>query len=77
MSKGAALQALCAKLDLGPGEVMAFGDAGNDLEMLSWAGWSFAMENGTDEAKAAARYLAPANVDAGVGRMVEKYVLEA
>ncbi len=77
VSKGAALQALCAKRDLGPGEVMAFGDAGNDLEMLSWAGWSFAMENGTDEAKAAARYLAPANVDAGVGRMVEKYVLEA
>lgn len=76
VSKGAALQALAAHLGLEPREVMAFGDAGNDLEMLSWAGWSFAMENGTDEAKAAARYIAPANVDAGVGQMVERYVLK-
>lgn len=75
VSKGAALQALAAHLGLGPQEVMAFGDAGNDLEMLSWAGYSFAMENGTDEAKAAAKYLAPANTEAGVGQMVEQYVL--
>ncbi|WP_251446844.1 HAD family hydrolase [Vermiculatibacterium agrestimuris] len=75
VSKGAALQALAAHLGLGAEEIMAFGDAGNDLEMLSWAGYSFAMENGTEEARAAARYLAPANVDAGVGQMVERYVL--
>lgn len=74
VSKGSALQALAQRLDLGPERVMAFGDAGNDLEMLAWAHWSFAMENGTPEAKAAARYQAPANTDAGVGRMVEQYL---
>jgi len=75
VSKGDALQALCAHLGLGPDQVMAFGDAGNDLEMLEWAGWSFAMDNGTPAAKAAARMTAPANDQAGVGQMVERYVL--
>jgi len=69
------LRALGAHLGLVPEQVMAFGDAGNDLEMLDFAGWSFAMANGSDEAKAHARYPAPANTEAGVGQMVEKYVL--
>lgn len=76
VNKGAALSALAGKLGLSPAEVMAFGDAGNDLEMLSWAEWSFAMENGTDAAKRAARYLAPPNHAGGVGRMVAQYVLK-
>lgn len=75
INKGIALQALAKHLGLSADEVMAFGDAGNDLEMLSWAGWSFAMENGTDEAKAAAKYLTARNSEAGVGQAVEKYVL--
>lgn len=75
VSKGKALVDLCASLGYTPGEVMAFGDADNDLEMLSWAGWSFAMENGSDAVKEAANYLAPANSEAGVGQMVERYVL--
>lgn len=74
-NKGAALSALCAKLGITSDEVMAFGDADNDPEMLSWAGWSFAMANGTEAAKAAAKYHAPANTESGVGQMVEMYVL--
>lgn len=76
VNKGAALAALSARLGLTPSEVMAFGDAGNDLEMLGWAGWSFAMENGTPAARAAARYLAPPNNEGGVGKMVRRYVLQ-
>jgi len=75
-SKGLALQALAKHLGLDAREIMAFGDANNDLEMLRWAFWSFAMANGTAEARSAGRYIAPANVEAGVGQMVEKYVLE-
>lgn len=75
VSKGKALAGLCARLGYAPSQVMAFGDADNDLEMLSWAGWSFAMENGSDAVKAAASYLAPPNGQAGVGQMVERYVL--
>lgn len=75
VNKGVALRALAEHLGLSAEEVMAFGDALNDLEMLSWAGWSFAMENGTDEAKAAAKYLTGRNSDSGVAVAVEKYVL--
>lgn len=75
INKGVALQVLAEHLNLKADEVMAFGDAKNDLEMLSWAGWSFAMANATAEAKASARYLAGRNSEAGVAQAVEKYVL--
>ena len=76
VNKGAAAKALCARMGWTAEQVMAFGDAGNDLELLAWAGWSFAMANGTDQARAAARYTAPANTEAGVGQAVERYFLD-
>ncbi|TCG10718.1 HAD family hydrolase [Mycoplasma todarodis] len=36
-------------------EVMVFGDSGNDLQMIKGAGYGVAMENATEEAKAAAK----------------------
>lgn len=73
VNKGRALAALADKLGLDASQVMAFGDADNDLEMLAWAGWSFAMENGTEQAKAAAKFVTGSNVAGGVGMAVEKY----
>ncbi len=75
VNKGSAVQALCRELGLEPTQVMAFGDAGNDLELLRWAGWSFAMGNASDEAKAAARYITGTNREGGVGMAVEQYLL--
>ena len=76
VNKGSAVQALCRELGLEPTQVMAFGDAGNDLELLHWAGWSFAMGNASDEAKAAARYVTGTNREGGVGMAIERYLLE-
>ena len=73
--KGRALASLADKLGLSPAQVMAFGDADNDLEMLEWAGYSFAMENATDQAKQAAKFLTGRNDDGGVGMAVEQYCL--
>ena len=70
-NKGNALRALCRRLGIGPEQVMAFGDAGNDLEMLSFAGWSFAMGNATEEARAAAKYVTGTNARDGVAQAVE------
>ncbi len=42
-SKGAALEAACRYLELSPREVVAFGDADNDVEMFRVAGASVAM----------------------------------
>ncbi|MEG1858388.1 MAG: Cof-type HAD-IIB family hydrolase, partial [Pseudoflavonifractor sp.] len=61
--KGSALAALCGDLGIAPHQVMAFGDAQNDVSMLTWAGCSCAMENGSDAAKAAAKHLVPANTE--------------
>lgn len=52
-------------------EVLAFGDGGNDLEMLRHAGFGFAMANGSAAAKAAAGYLAPSNDEAGVLKVID------
>lgn len=73
VNKGRALAALADRLGLNVSQVMAFGDADNDLEMLEWAGWSFAMANGTDQAKAAAKFTTGSNAEGGVGMAVEKY----
>lgn len=73
--KGRALAALAETLGLTADQVMAFGDADNDLEMLEWAGWSFAMENATDQAKAAAKFRTGTNQEGGVGMAVEKFCL--
>ena len=75
VDKGEALKVLCEKLGIDASEVMAFGDADNDLGMLSWAGWSFAMGNGTDKAKAAAKHVTGTNADSGVAQGVEQYAL--
>ena len=48
--------------------------AGQDysfLEMLSFAGWSFAMGNATEEARAAAKYVTGTNARDGVAQAVE------
>ena len=76
VNKGAAVRALCARKGWTAEQVMAFGDAGNDLELLSWARWSFAMSNGSPEAKEAARYLTASNTEAGVAQGVEQYFLD-
>ena len=39
--------------------VMAFGDSGNDIEMLEMAGHSYAVANAEEAVKAVAKHLAP------------------
>lgn len=53
-NKGTALMALLNHLGVKPEECIAFGDYQNDIQMLQVAGRSFAMADGTDDAKAAA-----------------------
>ena len=75
-SKATALAALCRQLDYDPAQVMCGGDGGNDVDMLRYCGCSYAMENGTDAAKAAARFLAPSNDREGVARVVRQEILK-
>lgn len=53
-------------------EVVAFGDSGNDIEMLQHAGFGFAMANAREDVKAVARYQAPHNNEEGVLQIIDK-----
>ena len=47
-------------------EIAAFGDAGNDSEMLAYAGVGIAMENASQDCKAAANFITKHHDEDGV-----------
>lgn len=74
VDKGSALKGMCEALNISPDEVMSFGDAGNDIPMLEFAKYSFAMENGSDECKRAAKYETKSNAEDGVAFGIYQYI---
>lgn len=74
-NKGFALRSLADALGINSDNVMCFGDGENDCEMLSFAKYSFAMENGSDYAKNSAKFITAPNYRCGVAQAIEKYVL--
>jgi Cof subfamily protein (haloacid dehalogenase superfamily) len=75
VSKGTALAWVAQHLRIPQAETLAMGDAGNDVEMLAWAGMGVAMGNASVEARAAADYVAPSVDEDGVAIALEKFVL--
>ncbi|NQN86777.1 HAD family hydrolase [Streptococcus suis] len=69
------LEQVLTSLDIEPEQVMAFGDSNNDIELLSYVGASYAMENATDKVKAVAKYMAPSHLEAGVLQVLEELFL--
>lgn len=53
-SKAAGMEAICRHFGIRQEETLAFGDGGNDIEMLRWAGVGIAMGNADDSVKQAA-----------------------
>ena len=53
-SKAVGMDAICRHTGILPSETIAFGDGGNDIEMLQWARIGIAMGNASDEVKQAA-----------------------
>jgi hydroxymethylpyrimidine pyrophosphatase-like HAD family hydrolase len=54
-----ALRSVCSRLRLGPAEVAACGDFGEDADILRWAGLGVAVAEGTVEVRAAADVVVP------------------
>lgn len=76
ISKATGLKNLLARFGLTGKDLIAFGDSGNDIPMLDFAKYSYAMENGMEIAKEHAKYLAPSNNDSGVLQVLNKYLDE-
>lgn len=72
VTKATGLALLCAELGIDRTEVLAFGDALNDVEMLRWAGRGIAMANAEPEAVAAADEVTTSNAVDGVAVVLER-----
>lgn len=74
INKATGLKNLLARFNSTSEDLIAFGDSGNDIQMLDFAKYSYAMENGMEIAKEHARYLAPSNNDNGVLQVLNRYL---
>ena len=76
ITKSSGLATLCQRLNITPDEVMAIGDAANDVEMLDFAKYSVAMGNASQTIKNQCRYVTKTNNEAGVAHALNHWVLE-
>ncbi|GAA3795524.1 HAD family hydrolase [Streptomyces coacervatus] len=76
VSKASTLALCCAERGISHEEVVAFGDMPNDVEMLTWAGQSYAMGNAHPDVIAAASGRTVANNDDGVALVIERMLAE-
>ncbi len=76
VSKASTLALCCAERGISHEEVVAFGDMPNDVEMLTWAGTSYAMGNAHADVIAAASGRTVANNEDGVAVVIERILEE-
>ena len=75
VDKGKGLKKLGEYLGIKQEEIIACGDAGNDLSMIKYAGLGVAMKNATDDVKNAADYITLSNDEDGIAHVVNKFIL--
>lgn len=74
-NKGTGLELLAKHIGVKREEVIAMGDAGNDIHMIEYAGLGIAMGNAFHEVKEIANYITDTNENQGVAKAIEKFVL--
>ena len=74
VSKGTALAFVCERLGVSPEEVIAAGDAPNDVEMLEWAGLAVAPRNAHPDVLAVADVVVAPPGEDGIAELVERYL---
>ena len=75
ITKSNSLQFICKKCNIKQSEVIAIGDADNDIDMINFAGLGVAMGNAQNSLKEKANYITRSNNDDGVADVIEKYIL--
>lgn len=74
-TKGQALAALAAQLNIAREDVAAAGDQGNDIDMVAWAGLGMAVRTGLPELLAVADELIGPPEEAGLADGIRRYVM--
>lgn len=72
VTKATGLARLCEHLGIDRADVVAFGDALNDVEMLRWAGRGVAMAGAEPVVREAADETTASNDEDGVAQMIER-----
>ncbi|ERI91785.1 Cof-like hydrolase [Clostridiales bacterium oral taxon 876 str. F0540] len=75
MTKGRGIKTLAEILGINEEEIMCIGDSENDISMFNASGLKIAMGNATEELKAMADYVTETNINSGVGKAIEKFIL--
>ena len=73
-NKGIAVRKLLRYLNLNDDNSLCFGDQMNDYDMFQECGITVAMENGADDLKVRANYIAKPNDEDGVAEFIEEYL---
>lgn len=76
VDKGTSLHHLIQKLNILQEEVIAIGDSYNDLAMIEFAGLGVAMGNAPDDIKEIANHVTDTNMEDGVAKVVETFILD-
>ncbi len=74
IDKGKCLQIVLDHYGLKRGQLIACGDAYNDLSMIKFAGLGVAMDNGQDCVKEIADFITDSNEADGVAKVVERFM---
>lgn len=75
VSKGVGIKMLADSLGIKQEEIIAVGDADNDLDMIEFAGLGVAMGNAFENVKKIANYISKTNEDDGVAHVINKFIL--
>jgi Cof subfamily protein (haloacid dehalogenase superfamily) len=75
-TKASALEFLCGLWDVEPARTLAFGDADNDIDMLSFAGLGVSVGGMSEEVRAVADAVAPSVDEDGVASFIRGFVEE-
>lgn len=70
--KASGLKRLVERWQISPEQCAAFGDGGNDIEMLKYCSHSYAMANAPHPVRLAAKHVCPSNEEDGVLVTLEK-----
>jgi Cof subfamily protein (haloacid dehalogenase superfamily) len=76
IDKAASLKHLAALLDIHQNEIIAVGNAGNDLSMVEYAGLGVWVDNVSPELRDKADVIVASNNNDGVAEVVERFILQ-
>lgn len=75
INKGCALKQLANKLNIKPTEIMAFGNADNDIPMIKYAKYGVAMKNSSSQLLKEANIITTTNNEDGISQVITTKVL--